>query len=53
MNSPRDGVMNCPRYRHGQAVVTRAAWDGSPFISVSVANGTQQSASFMFSKCIS
>ena len=41
------------RPRQCQAVVTRAARDGSPLTSVLVTNGAQQSASFTISKCIS
>ena len=57
VTSPRDGERNRPRKivrsRQGQAVVTRAAGEGSPPISVVGANGTQQSASFTISKCVS
>ena len=57
LTSPRNCVMNRPRKiirsRQCQAVVTRAARDGIPLTSVLVSNGTQQSASFTFSKCIS
>ena len=46
LTSLKDGVMNhsrkIVRSQQGQAVVTRAARDGSPLTSVFVANGTQQ-----------
>ena len=55
--SPRNGVMNHPRNivrsRQGQAVVTRTARNVSPLTLVLVGSGTQQSASFTVTKCIS
>ena len=57
VTSPRNGVMTHPRKIvrsiQGQAVVTRASRDVSPLILVLVGNGTQQSASFTVTKCIS
>ena len=57
VTSPRDVVMNRPkkifRARQGQVIVTRAAREGSPLTLDLVANGTQQSASFTVSKCMS
>ena len=50
-------MMNCPRAnvrsRQGQAIVTRAATNGSPLTSVLVAHATQQSAGFRIWKCVS
>ena len=44
VTSPRDNVMNHPwkivRSQHGQAVMTKAARDGSSFKSDSFVNGT-------------
>ena len=55
VTSPREGIMYHPRKivrsRQGQAVVTRAARDGSPLTSVLIANGAQQPATV--STCIS
>ena len=57
LTSLKDGVMNhsrkIVRSQQGQAVVTRAARDGSRLTSVFVVNETQQSASFTGSKCLS